>query len=178
LSSITTAEDLKRPRVVDQNHKIEQDITERSSDQITKIIDSLQLLELDRIKFTKQVKNLDENIYYFSMAPPNSKQTIQFSEEIKKSKNLYGIRDFDETVQPWANMLREEYIFPNHFQEFIIEITQYKHDGSVRYTISGIGDTSGELAKGSFAILKTYYVDDVAKPWRFKHIIDMAPEER
>jgi hypothetical protein len=69
-------------------------------------------------------------------------------------------------------MLREEYIFPNHFQEYIIEITEYKKDGSIRYTISGIDDTSGELAPGSFAILKTYYVDDITKQWRFQHIFN------
>lgn len=177
-SNQASAEDF-RHRVLgigNQSHKLEQEITDRSSDEITKITNALQLLEQERVKFTKQVSNPEENIYYFSMAPPSTKQTIQYSKEIKKTKNLYGIRDFDETVQSWPNMLREEYIFPNHFQEYIIEITQYKRDGRVRYTISGIGDTSGELASGSFAILKTYYVDDVTKQWRFQHIFKKSQQ--
>ncbi len=168
----SSIEDLQHKKLGNQTHKLEQEITDRSSDEITKIIDALQLLELDRVKFTGQVNNPEENIYYFSMDPPSNEQTIQYSKEIKKAKNLYGIRDFDETVQPWSNMLREEYIFPNHFQEYIIEITEYKKDGSIRYTISGIDDTSGELAPGSFAILKTYYVDDITKQWRFQHIFN------
>ena len=171
-----SAEDLRHKSLGNQTHKLEQKITDRFSDEITKITNTLQLLEQERVKFTKQVSNPEENIYYFSMASPNTKQTIQYSKEIKKAKNLYGIRDFDETVQSWPNMLREEYIFPNHFQEYIIEITEYKGDGRVRYTISGIGDTSGELASGSFAILKTYYVDDVTKQWRFQHIFKKSQQ--
>jgi hypothetical protein len=171
-----SAEDLRHKSLGNQTHKLEQKITDRFSDEITKITNTLQLLEQERVKFTKQVSNPEENIYYFSMASPNTKQTIQYSKEIKKAKNLYGIRDFDETVQPWDNMLREEYIFPNHFREYIIEITEYKGDGRVRYTISGIGDTSGELASGSFAILKTYYVDDVTKQWRFQHIFKKSQQ--
>lgn len=177
-SSINQAstEDLRHKSLGNQTHKLEQKITDRFSDEITKITNALQLLEQERVKFTKQVSNPEENIYYFSMAPPSTKQTIQYSKEIKKAKNLYGIRDFDETVQPWDNMLREEYIFANHFREYIIEITEYKGDGRVRYTISGIGDTSGELASGSFAILKTYYVDDVTKQWRFQHIFKKSQQ--
>lgn len=171
-----SAEDLRHKSLGNQTHKLEQKITDRFSDEITKITNTLQLLEQERVKFTKQVSNPEENIYYFSMASPNTKQTIQYSKEIKKAKNLYGIRDFDETVQPWDNMLREEYIFANHFREYIIEITEYKGDGRVRYTISGIGDTSGELASGSFAILKTYYVDDVTKQWRFQHIFKKSQQ--
>jgi hypothetical protein len=171
-----SAEDLRHKSLGNQTHKLEQKITDRFSDEITKITNTLQLLEQERVKFTKQVSNPEENIYYFSMAPPSTKQTIQYSKEIKKAKNLYGIRDFDETVQPWDNMLREEYIFANHFREYIIEITEYKGDGRVRYTISGIGDTSGELASGSFAILKTYYVDDVTKQWRFQHIFKKSQQ--
>lgn len=171
-----SAEDLRHKSLGNQTHKLEQKITDRFSDEITKITNTLQLLEQERVKFTKQVSNPEENIYYFSMASPKTKQTIQYSKEIKKAKNLYGIRDFDETVQPWDNMLREEYIFPNHFREYIIEITEYKGDGRVRYTISGIGDTSGELASGSFAILKTYYVDDVTKQWRFQHIFKKSQQ--
>jgi hypothetical protein len=82
----SSIEDLQHKKLGNQTHKLEQEITDRSSDEITKIIDALQLLELDRVKFTGQVNNPEENIYYFSMDPPSNEQTIQYSKEIKKAR--------------------------------------------------------------------------------------------